>query len=439
MTTETVESMAASALVGLHLPADMWFLAAHVNDTFLDPLVTRFHQVQITPKQLRNFADYAMEMYALRRNLSGEYTYINLLMVLADLTRTRAQIRLGLLAVLQEALSIHLKTINDPDTLPYPRIISDELEDMRIPDISMVSVETMHRILVTEPWLTWMERLRAQKGRTGRVLDAFSVEEFRSAVVDTTGEIRNRLETSARKRQEFYDRRAAKKSIKRATKLYENAFGLNDLKTFFSSDKPGNELVINGHAYDWHLRQQYCSLFRFTTNLDTECTPVSTTIYNKAGEALCEACIYFKNTPIIDHILALKLNVSSEETEVDVLSAMNVLQTTTAFYSDPCLPELKGISKPASAPTIFINNIDAHIQSVASADGYTEVLAKTAAAFPKVLQAFCNIMHPGTHYFSTMKAVRYGIDVFCDPRSEHHLEALGGLEHLHQTHLDGRY
>lgn len=391
MDSSLVETLAQQAKSALYLTPDMWLHATYFDWPSLTVVARKMHQKQTTAYSLEWFADIAYERYI---ELDSSEGILGILMALADLNYTRRQIRHGLMSASQMAVAIHLLTINDPDAYKFPRIIAPGLENMRIPDLAKVTVETMQRILAADPWLSWMERLRAQKVRTLRVLRTISA----SDICDQVREGQNSLVTRREAINKYRSIKAAQKSIRRGIDLYTQMFGVDELKVLLNSGGTGRPLLVPGVRYDYYLRKSPDTLLRCTQNVNSHITPISTAVFNKQAEHLCDVCIYFNGMPLIDHLLALKLNVSNEETEMDVLQAMNVLRVPHAFYRDPLLPDLKNIHDPYLAPTTFVHNLNYYIQSVTGP-------AKQRLPFPMyplAQRAFIHVMHCGKLYFSTL-------------------------------------
>jgi len=72
--------------------------------------------------------------------------------------------------------------------------------------------------------------------------------------------------------------------------------------------------------------------------------------------------VYFEDTPLIDYMTAFMLHIKTEETELDLLRVGQVQNLTSEFYTDPILPDLKGIHNPIDAPSALISNIMSHAE-----------------------------------------------------------------------------
>lgn len=325
------------------------------------------------------------------------------MLMTADIATSYGQIRRGMYAAVDLALAIHLHTINAKDVAQYRRVIPAPLVDMRIEDVNKVNVETFYRILAVDPWVSWMERLRAQKQRTARVLREEDAAEFLAeGTQELLKTIIDLVKAKKIERELHKAERAAHKSIRKAVKTFGRLFDIKDLRTFLASDR-ANPLLIQGHAYDYSLTKRRGSLIRSTIHLDTGMATVGTAVFSKSGERLCDLCLYFEDTPVIDCVMATILNVRNEETELDMLRAACVMDTPRDFYEDPVLPDLKGLHDPATAPTTLVENVLAHATTLPISTHSLVRDSLRETALPMAYRAFKEINQLGKQYLPIMR------------------------------------
>ena len=108
------------------------------------------------------------------------------------------------------------------------------------------------------------------------------------------------------------------KSIKKAIKLYKNLFNNNNIDLFIS----GSGFIIEGNIFNYSIRQSGTSILAHTVNPVSAHIPYILEILNKDNVVLCNACILFEETPIIDQIIALTLHIQSGK-ENEILKTAN--------------------------------------------------------------------------------------------------------------------
>jgi hypothetical protein len=402
--TAVVQTIATHALHGLYLPPDMWCAASYVLGNVLEECVDDMHSQQPLTDTYDRFADVVNEYHyrieAARDLIDAQWLdYCDTMMAMADLAMTYQHITRGLTAAIELAFSIHCRTVGIADTALYPRIIPPTLDNMRIDTLAGISqTETFLPIFTTEPWVSWLERLRAQQRRSQAVLRKHDAHEvLKSGYYGLADVVRNR----AVLRKHNLQRKAAQRSIRRSVAMYGKLNRLADLRIFLQSSADNDKaLIVEGKRYDYHLTMHPESLFKETIHLNSKMTPLSTAVFNKAGQQLCNVCIYYRDTPLLDHVLSMMLNVSNAETELDVLNAMIVVQAPRAFYADPILPAMKGLRDPSIAPT-FVENLAHHCNTLD--EPQTAALDLIwVSALPHARRAFRKIMACEKNYLRAM-------------------------------------
>lgn len=441
MTRDVVAATASNAKRGLYLTPDMSFCAGFIVPFLLEHSVDRLHAKQPLTEVFSPWADRVQDTYLAWKSLTrlsdqskarlGEIT-----MVAADLASTYRQIERAMVAAVDTALAIHFRTIGAEDHAEYRRVIPRELEDMQIAAIEQVDVIIMHRILQAEPWGSWMERLRAQHQRTEKVLR--TSEDLADRLRDGIIEIIETITRDTRKVQirQYRENQLAHKSIRRSVKMYERLGTMSNLRLFLNSHQADTALVIPGQQYDYHLVMRRNSLIPGTIMCDTKMSPVATAVYNKAGDRLCEVCLYYEDTPVLDYVMAMGLNVSNCETELDILRAGCVIDTPRGFYDDPVLPDLKELSDPVDAP-MLIDNIFNHSHTLPMTS--QEMLKRSAMrehAQPLAHQAFTGVMCLSKNYLPLMRGCsEYSVWSYIDSEDE----ALSRLRMAQQACADGLF
>jgi hypothetical protein len=262
----------------------------------------------------------------------------------------------------------------------------------------------MHCLLTTEPWLGWMELLRAQRARSIALLQCSRLS---TALADHIQYLLEYVNTDplwlAERRKDRADAITARKSIRRSYKMYNRVGRVDTLRKFLqSSSKPYRPLVLEGKRYDYHLIQNP-DLIANTQNCNDKTSTAATIVVNKAGERLCQICVYYHDTPPLDFVMATAVQVQNEETEMDILRGGWVMDAARHFYADPILPELKGLKEPNQAPTLVENIINHTVYETANGTFSRKSHIKVKA-MPLAFRAFVKIMRCGPQYLKIMRA-----------------------------------
>jgi hypothetical protein len=338
------------AFGGLYLTPDMWYFGQFIaRDDLLDD-VRIIHDTQPLTTSYAKFGDSISDKY--HHDVMADFTmyFCDHLMAMAALTRSHNQMNVALNAIVEVAVAIFLKTIKSPDDAGFPRIIPHELENMRVRSGWKLNEDCFFRMLLAEPWLSWIELMRGQFERTRKTVSRGNtltrMQEFR--------EVAQKVEIYIPEHKD--DREQARRAIKRAVKLHERMFGLDDVRSLLK----GIPTLIEGKHFDYRLEFDRGTLFQETIIRDTGIAPTSLEIRNKKGDTLGNSCLYFEDTPILDHLLNMKLHCSNSETELDMIRGFHITRTTADFYRDPVLPDLKGIHDPVTGPLTTIDNVTSH-------------------------------------------------------------------------------
>lgn len=133
----------------------------------------------------------------------------------------------------------------------------------------------------------------------------------------------------------------ARKALWRSIRLFENLFGIAQIKIFID----GGAFEIEGRKFNYRISQKrHSNLINNTMNINMVCVPYNLEVLSKQGLVLFEGCTIFKETPIIDQITALILHIL--DNEENVLLNMNLSKLTDDFFDNQELltyvNELKG-------------------------------------------------------------------------------------------------
>jgi hypothetical protein len=391
MTSALIKVMNYNATCGLYATPGIEYFA---NSILVDKLTKAIEMMHLRQPRTKDYVAYGTLISDLYLCELPEYPFGRVVMCCGALCRTYIQIENAFLAVARVAVAIHQKTINVADDWAFPRIIPDGLEEMRLPSLAAITQDDIHRIWCAQPFAGYMEMLRAERHR---VMHAMTDSKFTDAIMRLQLVLekisypqRTIMQTVRRKYH------TARRSVRRSTDMY-NRLGKRDLLDRFLQSSPLQPLIIPGHRYDFHLIKKQ-DLLSNTVNCDNGVGAVTCVVCQKdTHNHLGEICVYFPETPPLDHVLATELYLRTPEREMDLLRAACFIDANTAFYHDPILPELKGISHPNEMPISTVG-INFH----ACSDPDHQRMRSVNAHLPDLLLlvglSFLQIMHVGPRY-----------------------------------------
>jgi len=118
----------------------------------------------------------------------------------------------------------------------------------------------------------------------------------------------------------------ARKALWKSIRLFENLFGINQIQLFLN----GQSFEIIGRKFNYRIsKKNYINLIDHTSRPTSCCIPYRLEVLSKSGLVLFEGCTVFKNTPIIDQIIALILHIQNDEEHV--LLNMNLSKLSLNF------------------------------------------------------------------------------------------------------------
>lgn len=197
-------------------------------------------------------------------------------------------------------------------------------------------IEAIDRLFVHWKLDRWAWKLGEQYLRSRAVMQQFRDSADLHAALsrvsvrygcNVSGTLPKQIPKPARKLQ-----RRARRAINRGIRSFERHLGLRDLQAFISAGK----VTITGAKHRYALTN-YGNIVSHTMYLGHG-VPFGLDIVNDAGVKLASACVYLPDTPIIDQILALALNVKDTESEIEFL------QKAAISYVDATI-QLEGVSR----------------------------------------------------------------------------------------------
>jgi len=356
---EAVQISVWNAKDGLHLTSDLGFYAAEVKAHDLHGAVRDLHATQLTANSYENYVDIITDMYHEHRNRLLQY-----MMPCVTLASGYHQIVRWFASACEVAINIHLDTIEAPNTCFLPRLVPHSLRGMQIERIEQIDRDVLWRILTIDPWLSYAERARAQHSRMVTALSQpGGIEKLPKVIDELAKSIPDVPDRERHQRQRLQE---GKRSIRKAYKLQDRLFGSRQLRRLFCTRAERarlGTLTLEGHLFSYALWVDQGELLHRTLSTNTGVPPVHVAIMRKGTrQRLCTFCVYFEDTPLIDYMTAFMLHIKTEETELDLLRVGQVQNLTSEFYTDPILPDLKGIHNPIDAPSALISNIMSHAE-----------------------------------------------------------------------------
>ena len=223
---------------------------------------------------------------------------------------------------------------------------------------TLTSIRLVDAACNITPVSFWIELLREQSERISSGLRNISIPEFLVSFHEETqsnihclselyeySRQKNYSSAHVRNNSEKRELRRARHAAVRGIKLYERLFGNEGIRSFMA----GGTMFIQGYLYNYHIRKTM-NVVRHTMNPDGAHIPYCLDIVSKNGEKLASGCVYFKETPVIDQIIAVCLHVRERDSELTMLKTTNLFNKTPALRKERLLMELK--KAPGSSDTM---------------------------------------------------------------------------------------
>lgn len=121
----------------------------------------------------------------------------------------------------------------------------------------------------------------------------------------------------------------AKKAIKRGLKSLTELLPTEDVNLFTSKDG----FVVEGEKFNYRFRKGHTSIISHTLNPVGIHIPYDLIIMSKDNIELCNTCIYFDETPVIDQVIAAVLHLQMGN-EDEILNTGNFYNKRRAFYTN---------------------------------------------------------------------------------------------------------
>jgi len=140
-----------------------------------------------------------------------------------------------------------------------------------------------------------------------------------------------------------FDRRemkAGRKALQRGKHTYERIFGARgrqEIRTFLR----GDPVVLTGTLFDYKIQKSY-SAVEHSIAPDRAHVPFHLDLINKEGDRLAAGCIYFKDTPVVDQLMAMALHARTEADERAMLANINLSDVSIVGAEDVLLRSIKG-------------------------------------------------------------------------------------------------
>lgn len=214
----------------------------------------------------------------------------------------------------------------------------------------IVDADFLTEIVMSKPsWRYWVENLReswmlAQSSYAAA--DKKDLLDYTKKLIDRKN--RRFEETHQWARQPTPKptalRREAKKKVqkaraafRRSMRLFSDVVGADKLRAFMS----GESFTIEGVFFDYRVQQSSTKLVDHTGDPSAGHTPYKLNLLSKTGEHLCSACVYFKDTPVLDQIVALYLHITGLNEE-EIVTKANHFNRSQAFFNDSEMMRLVG-------------------------------------------------------------------------------------------------
>lgn len=285
-------------------------------------------------------------------------------MATSALMFSQKQIMIAMNAVADSLITVHRARIGQ-HPICYYDMLPKKIHELPVnrPD-DILAPEHIGAVLSTRRYNIWMKNLVAQHMRTMVGIGAMHPREMayrlreeytriedeqrgdmaamladaadRVRVPPDYGILYAQSGSSGRKRRMM---RNGRKIVRRSIAAYERLFG-GSAKANLMEFMRGKPLMLRGKLYTYRFMRTW-SAVEHSAYPQAVHVPYALSIYNAANERLANGCIYFRDTPLVDQIIAVALHLRTEEDELDLLSKMNLSALTPAFTRDARLPGLK--------------------------------------------------------------------------------------------------
>lgn len=140
-------------------------------------------------------------------------------------------------------------------------------------------------------------------------------------------------------KEEKYIKKAIKKGLKTLSSLVTN----KNANAFVS----GDGFQIDGENFNFFFKKNRHSntIWEHTKNPISSHIPYQLEILNKDNVLLCEICVFFPDTPIIDQLIAAILYIQSGNEE-ELIKAGNIMNATDAYYDNECITKIHNKMPP---------------------------------------------------------------------------------------------
>ncbi len=130
----------------------------------------------------------------------------------------------------------------------------------------------------------------------------------------------------------------ARKALRKSISLFENLFGEEPIKLFLN----GQAIDVEGELFNYKLCKKRNNLLSHTAYPSSGMIPYNLDIYDKNWNKLCGGCTVFKDTPIVDQLIALIMHIKTGE-ELRILQNTNFFDRTVLFDDNEFLKSVRKI------------------------------------------------------------------------------------------------
>lgn len=102
-----------------------------------------------------------------------------------------------------------------------------------------------------------------------------------------------------------------RRALRRSIDLFRMLRPADEVRTFLS----GDPLIIRGRSFDYRV-QKRDNLLQHTMHPRSAHIPYDLQLLDKSGKSLARGCMVIYDTPVIDQLVALILNIEHDETKV---------------------------------------------------------------------------------------------------------------------------
>jgi hypothetical protein len=104
----------------------------------------------------------------------------------------------------------------------------------------------------------------------------------------------------------------------------------------------GDGFIVESKLFNYRIRKSGVSMIKQTLNPIGCHIPYDLIVMSKENVELCNLCIYFDETPVIDQVIATVMHLQFEEGEQKMLETGNFFNKKEDFYTDLTMMDYLG-------------------------------------------------------------------------------------------------